>query len=846
MANSRLRSRFSRVIDIKPGEGRIAASLFFYFFFITSPYYIIKSLRNASYLSRLGDDQLPLAYFLTALLMGFIVNFHSRLQVRLPRSRLITSSLVFFFSNIVLFWWLFEQRWEWVAVVFWVWANIFAIVLVTQFWFLVNDVFNPREAKRMIGFIGSGAQLGAILGGVMAGSLANRAPQLLLPLAAAMLGLGALVVSGIFRYQKKKGLKTDIQAKPEESEPVKVGFRDAYRTTRQSRYLMILAGIMMVTLVVSTLIDWQFNSVVNSWVSGSNREDSLTSFFGYFNAGSMAFAFLFQLFLTSPLIRTFGIRLTLLLYPLILFLGAGGLGAAAIIGIIPIIPAILIKASDKGLAYSLNQSVRELLYIPISPEQKYKSKIFIDMFLNRFAKGVGAVILMALLFIVPRGTGYGEGDWAIPAISLVVLALIMVWGLLNLRISKEYAAVVKGKIEKQSERGDRLVDQRLDVDHIKLVFDTIESKNRSSVLYAMNLFDLIRRDQLTPEVRKLISYKSGEVRASALGSLFEQTETGLGPQLEDELDEEVLKKEIGQIMDLDVYQEVMKDFLDQSAGDRNLDSVTTKMELAKAIGFMDPRKPLVEKLEDLLEDESPDVGRYAIQSAASLKRKQDVPALVALLGRPLLHEDAAEALRQFGSGIAGMMADYLADRSENPETRRSAASILGAIASQEAADFLSWELVGADDMAGDIIDAMDRIRSSASQVRFSRDLVMPRLVLEVRSYCLDFLDSQDDPEKRGEGGAQPEKRSAESLWNIFKLLGLVYSREDMIKAYQNLKTGTKDSVAYSLELLDNVLEREMREIVFPLVEDLSLQEKMERCRHLLNSLKQRREGRGQD
>ncbi|HUU39201.1 MAG TPA: hypothetical protein VMW46_13485 [Candidatus Desulfaltia sp.] len=69
MAKSRLRSRLSHIVDIKPGEELIAVSLFLYFFFITSPYYIIKSLRNASYLSRLGDEKLPLAYFLTAVLI---------------------------------------------------------------------------------------------------------------------------------------------------------------------------------------------------------------------------------------------------------------------------------------------------------------------------------------------------------------------------------------------------------------------------------------------------------------------------------------------------------------------------------------------------------------------------------------------------------------------------------------------------------------------------------------------------------------------------------------------------------------------------------------------------------
>jgi len=173
MAKNRLHFALSSVVDIKSGEVAVSFFFFFYFFLITAPYYIIKPIRNASYLDRLGDERLPLAYLLTAIIMGLIVNLHSRLQVRLPRHRLVISSLVFFLSNISLFWWLFQRDWAWVPTVFWVWANIFAVVLVTQFWILVNDVFNPREAKRLIGFIGSGGILGAILGSLLAGILAR-------------------------------------------------------------------------------------------------------------------------------------------------------------------------------------------------------------------------------------------------------------------------------------------------------------------------------------------------------------------------------------------------------------------------------------------------------------------------------------------------------------------------------------------------------------------------------------------------------------------------------------------------------------------------------------------------
>ncbi|MDH7513429.1 MAG: Npt1/Npt2 family nucleotide transporter [Clostridiales bacterium] len=829
MASSRRRPVLSRVVEFKPGEAAVCSFFFLYFFLITAPYYVIKPIRNASYLDQLGDERLPLAYFLTAVLIGFIVSFHSRLQIRLSRRTLIVSSLLFFFLSICLFWWLFLQEWSWVPVVFWVWANIFAIVLVTQFWMLVNDVFNPREAKRLIGFIGSGGQLGAILGSLLVGALARtRAFSVLLLIAAAVLALAILAVLRIFNWQKKRQLaeeKEDTTKKERARTTDKVGFRDALETTRKSVYLRLLAGIMLTTLIVSTLIDWQFNSVVDKRVAGGS---SLASFFGYFNAGTMAFAFLFQLLLTSQIIRRFGIRMTLLFYPLILLFCSAGIG---IIAYASIVPAILIKANDKSLAYSLNQSVRELLYIPISPEQKYKSKIFIDMFVNRFAKGLGAVILWLLLASFPKTT-------AIRAVSLAVIGIIAIWTYLNLRGSREYANLVKEKLELKWERGDKLVAEKMDIDFTRLVFDTVESKNRSSVLYAMHLFDMIQQDRLTPEVKKLISYKADEVRAASLGTLFEQAEIGLGPASQEELSEDVLKKEVAEIMALDVYQSLMKTHIEKILEDKTEASTIARMEAAKAIGLMDPYAPAAEKLADLLEDDSIEVRRYAMESAGRLKRRENIPNLISKLKNPVLREDASNALVKFGPKITGTLTDYLADQAEILEVRRAVPGILARIGTQEAADFLSWELGGAEsDLAAEIIDALDKIRTEDAHICFSQSMIKARIFTEVKSLCQNFLGALEEEaggEKKDAG--LHEKRRAELTWNIFKLLGLIYPQQDMVKAYQNLKTGTKDSVAYALELLDNVLEKDVRDAIFAVVEDVPAEERIRRCRALLDTL----------
>ncbi|UCC40674.1 MAG: MFS transporter [Candidatus Aminicenantes bacterium] len=830
MTNIRLHRILSRFAKIKQGEEVIALLLFLYFFLIMFPYYIIKPYRDAKYLIEVGSRELPIAYLSTAIIIGFFVAFYSRLQVKVKRHSLIISSLIFFIVTCLLSREFFIRDKVWMPLAFWVWANVFIVVLVAQFWMLVNDVFNPREAKRLIGFFGSGGILGGILGALLVGLLGRDMPDDLLFIASGVLILGGFVVNSIFIWQRRKKPPVDEPDNKDNKggkEPAKVGFIDNFNTVRKNHYLTLLAMVVILTFVVATFIDFQSKTVIEVKVE---RMDEMTEFFGYFHAGLLVLPFFLQLFMTSNIIRRYGIRFTLLLFPFVLILCSMGIYFWP-----AILFAVAIKSSDKGLSFSLNQSARELLYIPISPEIKYKAKVFIDMFLNRFAKGIGALILLIFIFVLP------EAEWVkrIKIVSIATLVFILAWILINLKISKEYTNTVKQKLELKWDRADRVVAEKVDVDYMKLVFDTIESKERSSVLYAMHLFDLIKQDKLTPEIKELISYKSDEVRVSSLGGLFESGETTLFPMADDYMSEEVLEKEIEEIMSLDVYQEVMKDYVEKALKDESLESETTKMEVAKAIGLMDLDSPLALKLEELLWDESPEVSKYALESAARLKRREYVPAMIKKLQSLLTREDASVALEKYGSKVAGTLEDYLGDPAEDIELRRGAASVLARIGTQEAADFLCWELSeGRGDITYELIDALDKIRSEKQDVQFSQNVVRAEIMKEVKKLYKTFIKSCDS--SYGGKKIHEDKDLAESLnvslRNIFKLLGLIYPHEDIFKAYQNIKTGTKESMDYAIELLDNMLDKEIRDMVFSLVEDLTVEERVKRCRSLLKSI----------
>ena len=884
MAKSRLYRILSRIIDIKPGEEIIASLLFLYFFFIMFPYYIIKPYRDAKYLYEMESKRLPFAYLLTAIFIGFFIHFYSKLQAKLKRKILIISFLIFFIVTCLISQYLFtgETDYSWMPLFFWVWANTFIVVLGTQFWILVNDVFNPREAKRLIGFFGSGGLLGGIFGALLTGILGWKYPDKLLLIASGLLVINVFIVNYIFIWQRKKNPSFDAGKKKDQAKgtkPTKVGFMDCFNTVRKNHYLTLLAVVVLLTFIVATFIDYQTKTVIEMKKPVLTE---MTEFFGYFHAVLLVVPFFISILMTSKVIKRFGISLTLLLFPLALFLCSIG------IGLVPtLVFAYAIKISDKSISFSLNQFTRELLYIPVSPELKYKAKVFIDMFLNRFAKGIGALMLMVFLLpiftseeipetvntanvlqkprivekseIVGRSEVLENPDTAkitdnqqeadelerrdirelrVRIVSIFSILFILAWIFFNLKVSKEYTKTLQLKIKPKWDRADRLVAEKVDVDYTKLIFDTIESRDRSSVLYAMHVFDLIRQDKLTPEVKELISHKSEEVKVSALGGLFESGEIGLLPETDEIISEDVLEKEIGEIVSLDVYQEVMKSYVEKALKDETMESETAKMEVAKAIGLMESDSPLARKLEELLWDESPEVSKYALESAAKLRKKEYVPALVQKLSNPITREDASVALGKYGEKVVGALSDYLSDRDENIELRRGVASVLARIGAQDAGDFLTWELEeGHGEIDTELIDALDRIRSENPEVLFREDKIEAQILQEIKKYCKMVVGNFGTKLKRKKAEKSedlPEDLNV-SLMNIFKLFGLIYPRKDIMSAYQNMKVGTKDLVDYAIELLDNTLQKEMRDIVVPLLEDLSLEEKVKRCRSCLKN-----------
>jgi len=201
--------RVRRFFDIRPGEGLPTLLTFVYIAVVVAAYLLAKPIRNGLFLQEYDAYALVYIYAAVPVVLTLFVRAYSPIVGRFG-SRLVTvGTLVFFSSNVVVFWLAFRLfPFPLLTAIFYVWVNCFAAIAPVQAWSFTNSLFDTRQAKRLFGLIGSGASFGAITGGVLARYLVEPVGgsiNLLLVLAALIL-VAAIVVLVAHARVRRTGL----------------------------------------------------------------------------------------------------------------------------------------------------------------------------------------------------------------------------------------------------------------------------------------------------------------------------------------------------------------------------------------------------------------------------------------------------------------------------------------------------------------------------------------------------------------------------------------------------------------------------------------------------------------
>jgi len=398
--------RPSDLFELNPEEKKKTALLFLFFFLVVAAFWIQKPLRTSRLLVSGGIVALPWAKMLSAasILPALVIYAALTRRLRaLPRAVLVCACSGAFALGLAAFA-SFGRAAPAAAFAYYFFVDLFITVMMALFWSLAHESTPPAQARRIYALVGAGGILGGIAGSAFTGGLARTAPpELMLWTAATLLAPLPFLAWAIGPPAQRDG----------NGGPSLQAAWQGAKLTSASPYLLAIASVVVLYEMSSTIVDYIFHALA---LDAFAEETLLTSFLGRLNAAIIGASVIFQLVLTGSLLRRQGPRGGLLVLPAafaagsLVFLAAPGLAAAS-----------LLFFSDGSLHYSVNQTNKETLYTPTTPQVQYEAKAFIDMFLFRFAKASSALLIATFnVWLLPRG-------WPLWSLSLVILLCLLLW-----------------------------------------------------------------------------------------------------------------------------------------------------------------------------------------------------------------------------------------------------------------------------------------------------------------------------------------------------------------------------------------------------------------------------------
>jgi AAA family ATP:ADP antiporter len=420
--------------EVRPGEAATALMLALNVFLILMAYYVLKPVREALIL---GEGSAELKSYLSAgqvAILAFVVPFYGRLVAALPRMRLINIVTAFFIACPVIFYVLARAGVP-LAVVFFIWIGIFSLMIIAQFWSFANDVYTKEEGERLFVIVGFGASLGAVAGASLADQLIEPLGIYQLMLLGSAVLLASLLLTNVVNRRERGRRLTDTKAK---SAAPKTSHSNAFAMVFKTRYLLLMALMLMLVNWVNTTGEYILGSIVKDTAAGLvgqgqagglSEEQVIGNFYSRYFTLVNVFGLLLQLFVVSRVIKYLGTSWAVMILPLI------SLGAYNILVFLPTLTAVLhAKVAENSTDYSLNNTVRNMLFLPCTYEQKFSAKQAIDSFFVR----MGDVLSALLVFL-------GTSVWILRprGFAAINALLVVVWLVLAWRVGRQYAVLTK-------------------------------------------------------------------------------------------------------------------------------------------------------------------------------------------------------------------------------------------------------------------------------------------------------------------------------------------------------------------------------------------------------------------
>ncbi len=838
------------LLDIKTGEVKVTAlALAVTFCHGVSNVYLFTT-SHSLFLSVFEAKDLAYTYIGGALAVLLVGGVYTGLQHKVSPTKLVVWTLLFLLLTLLgARVWLFLGQIRGPAAFLAVWSVAYSTLTYMSIWGLFGQVFDTRQAKRLFGLIGAGEFAADIVAGVITPVLVSAIGSINLILIAAMGLFGSVVFTILITQALNDASPQAESVKSDDTPAPRLG------EMLRDRYALPLHLIWGLSLMVFYLMDMAFSNQVEKHYG--DDMDPMTSFLGVFFAVGSAVNMVVQTFSTGRVLDRIGILKALFLLPGGVLLGciamSSGVAFVPRVGLAMFAMTVGCKMYDYVLRNAIHDPAFQVLYQPLPLVKRFAVQTSV---LTRAEPGA-ALIGGGLLLL---GRLYFEVDAANVALIMIVILSVQIVFTFSLR-ERYLGQLMEALKKRRLEFSERLV---WDEGGQHLLLGFLKSNHPHEVIYALSLMEKNAPHTLSEHLPDLLLHSSPEVLKEVLARI-EQLRPPLALplvrtiMLNEAMDPSVRTAAVlaYSAMDEAGAEDTLVDLLSQpnkdmvraaiiglqkhfgiegiiASGERFMEMLNSQYPedreaaayILGAVGVSSMYRPL----RRLLQDPCASVRWAALGSAVELGNPRLALLLLPFLGRPDTRRRAIRAVAAMGQPALEYLSWVVSDCDQPREVVLGILKAVSLMPPPVAVPFLLECLFHPDANARSLI--LNRLEHLGYRPESIEDKqLLSGLVRQESSLaawllsCLRALSPCQDFGLLSRALEEESHRCRNRILSLASLFGPIRIRGNL---HRGITGDDRVHHAYTLEMLDSFLSGDLKELIFPLLEDLPQNERLER------------------
>lgn len=685
----------------------------------------------------------------------------------------------------------------------------FTFISLLVFWGTFNRLFNLRQVKRVIGSVDVGMDIAAILAFFTIPVLLNFGVD-----TESLFTIGLFSIIGylvLYIILTNNYLKNDTDTAIKEAENVKL-------TAKQflgNKYIMAMSLFIVVSMVAMRFVDYSFFNVTTNQFN----DNDLPYFLSYFEATIVVFSFLFTTFATDKINKDYGLRVSLLINPLLLLIFTGGAFAlGAFFGFDnsagnSVIFFFIMIAMSKLFINSMKEAIDEptfkFYYVPMDKSIKIDAQTKIE----GIVMGIGSTLAGGLIVLINSFDIFN-----LLSVTLFTIPVLLVWYWVTSRMHRGYKETLQSSLIKSKSETEKNIVKEYTMDSV--LSSEVNGNIEEKVIYGLKLMEKLEPALFETSVIRLADSDLRKVKQFAKDKI---SELGIGQDIGNEI-RGLAQQAAGEAEDSDLLSISVERLMKLSKSVKQSD----RMLAAKLLRKMVSQKTIFILLE-LLRDGDPKVREEALLTARKVKRPETWNVLIELLSSHSYAHQAASALKEAGEAALETLESAFHKSGQRDLVMLKIVQIMGHIGGPKGTALL-WEKADYPDKRI-VKQILYSLRYMTYQAE-GREATIVKDLLDIEMsktlWNLAALEELPDVDHFKFLREALKEEVRDNYDQITLLLSLIYDPNSIQLVKENIESDSTDGTAYALELLDLFLDPDLKPKLIPLLDDDTTREKLEK------------------